>query len=197
MIIILNICASVRKTCTGVHTWTGRDEEGGILRCILNESKSDSAARAHVSYISITEMRDSRSAPTRCISFVIIIFFFFFNKTLISFYFTDVFFLYEIYYIIFILIIYTFYDITFIIHTSILHTFLYSTKIIFLFQFYFKRKSRKWFLLFLRVLPKIIQEIVREIIKILYRTFFIISYIYSYNIILLILPLILVFTHEI
>lgn len=115
MIIILNICASVRKTCTGVHTWTGRDEEGGILRCILNESKSDSAARAHVSYISITEMRDSRSAPTRCISFVIIIFFFFFNKTLISFYFTDVFFLYEIYYIIFILIIYTFYDITLII----------------------------------------------------------------------------------
>lgn len=95
MIIILNICTSVRKTCTGVHTWTGRDEEGGILRCILNESKSDSAARAHVSYISITEMRDSRSAPTRCISFVIIIFFFFFNKTLlISFYFTAAFFFY-------------------------------------------------------------------------------------------------------
>lgn len=45
--------------------------EGGIPRCILNESEGDSAARAHVSYISITEMRDSRSAPTRCILFII------------------------------------------------------------------------------------------------------------------------------
>lgn len=161
MIIILNICASVRKTCTGVHTWTGRDEEGGILRCILNESKSDSAARAHVSYISITEMRDSRSAPTRCISFVIIIFSFFsffsFNKTLISFYFNLFFFFYMKFIILFLYL------------SSILLRYYSYNSIYFIFFYilYFKRKSRKWF-------PSIIKNY--KICTDIYRTFFINSF---------------------